>query len=125
MSDALALMLAIKAVSKLGRKDEARAIREPEFAPFVFRPVASAPVKKETSRAKAVVSANTTRASRTLAELGVPNPLASEMELYLGLMGNTDGGKVVGYSFVTPDGASHALRLCEAEKVARATTKAA
>jgi hypothetical protein len=125
MSDALALMFAIKAVSKLGRNDEAQIIPEPEFAPFVFRPVATAPVKKETSRAKAIVSANTARASRTLAELGVPNPLASEMELCLGLMGYTDGGNVVGYTFVTPDGASHALRLSEAKKVARATNRAA
>lgn len=121
MSDALALMFAIKAVSKLGRNDDARKIPEPEFKPFVFPTrTTSKVVKMDTNRTK---TANTTRSARTLAELGVPSNLASEMELLLGMMGSTKGNDVVGYTFVTPDGASHSLRLSATET--KATNKAA
>jgi hypothetical protein len=121
MSDALALMFAIKAVSKLGRRDDARAIPEPEFKPFVFNPTTSKVVKMNSTRAR---TANTSRSASTLSELGVPGNLASEMELIFGLMGNTKGNEVVGYTFVTPDGASHALRLSKAETAEKATRAA-
>jgi hypothetical protein len=124
MSDALALMFAIKAVSKLGRSDDARAIPEPEFKPFVFHPTTSKVVKMNSTRTKTVAPANTARSASTLAELGVPGNLASEMELLLGLMGSTKGSEVVGYTFVTPDGASHALRLSKAELSEKATKAA-
>ena len=49
----------------------------------------------------------------SLKELGVPGPLAREMEAIFKVRGQTSGGRVVGYRFVTPDGASHPLRLEE------------
>jgi hypothetical protein len=121
MSDTFGLMFAIKAVSKLGRSDDARAIPEPEFKPFVFHPTTSKVVKMDSTRTK---TANTARSASTLAELGVPGNLASEMELIFGLMGSTKGSEVVGYTFVTPDGASHALRLSKAEAAEKATKAA-
>jgi hypothetical protein len=118
MSDALGLRLPIK---WMGRDEVDRVIPEPEFAPFAFH----TPVKKVTARAKAAASANTASASHTLAELGVPNSLASEMEFVLGLLGSTKGNAVVGYTFITPDGSSHALRLTEAERFEKKNDKAA
>ncbi len=121
MSDVLAVMFAIKALSKLGRNDEARVIPEPEFKPFAFHPVTSKVIKMDGTRTK---TANTARSASTLADLGVPGNLASEMELVLGLMGRTKGSDVVGYTFVTPDGASHALRLSKAGTSEKATKAA-
>jgi hypothetical protein len=122
MSDTLALMFAVKAVSKLGRSDDARPIPEPEFKPFVFHPTTSKVVQMNGTRTK---TATSPRSASTLAELGVPGNLASEMELLFGLMGNTKGGEVVGYTFVTPDGASHGLRLSKADADTGTATRAA
>jgi hypothetical protein len=47
------------------------------------------------------------------------------MEVAFGLLGTTKGDAVVGYTFVTPDGTSHALRLAEGPKLGRKGSKAA
>ena len=52
----------------------------------------------------------TAEAPRTLRELGVDGGLAAEMELGLGVLGAIQDGRVVGFTFVTPDGRRHALR---------------
>jgi hypothetical protein len=49
-------------------------------------------------------------APRTLRQLGLPGPLALELEAALRVLGATRGDRVVGFRFVTPDGRSHALR---------------
>ena len=77
---------------------ESPVVPEPEFLPFRF---------PEATRESAPVPL----APRTLAELGVDSALAREMELHLQLLGHTQGDRIVGFSFRTPDGTSHALRL--------------
>jgi hypothetical protein len=47
----------------------------------------------------------------TLRELGVPGMLAADLEAALRALGMTSGDRIVGYTFVTPDGARHGLRL--------------
>jgi hypothetical protein len=47
---------------------------------------------------------------RTLEELGVPRPLAADLEAALRVMGMVEGDRIVGLAFRTPDGALHALR---------------
>ena len=47
----------------------------------------------------------------TLEELGVPRALAVEMEAVFKAMGLTQGDRVVGYEFRTPDGVRHSLRV--------------
>lgn len=51
-----------------------------------------------------------TEAARTLRELGIPGALATELESTLRMLGATEGDRVVGFTFVTPDGKRHALR---------------
>ncbi len=51
-----------------------------------------------------------TEAARTLRELGLPGALATELESTLRMLGATEGDRVVGFTFVTPDGKRHALR---------------
>jgi hypothetical protein len=53
------------------------------------------------------------KSSKTLRELGVPEALASDLEAALRGLGKTDGERVIGFTFVTPDGARHELRLEE------------
>jgi hypothetical protein len=48
---------------------------------------------------------------RTLRELGVPDELKSEFEAAFKAMGATAGDRIVGFTFVTPEGARHRLRL--------------
>ena len=49
-------------------------------------------------------------APATLKELGVPGPLAAEMEIVMGLMSQSETGRFLGYTFCTPDGVLHRLR---------------
>ena len=55
-------------------------------------------------------------APRTLRELGVPGSLATEMEAALKALGRTDGDRITGFAFVTPEGARHELRLEAADQ---------
>jgi len=104
MADAYALMLGFRAVSMIAReRDGLEKVPEPEFVPFKL------PSRR--AEAEAVAPANIAQKPRTLSELGVPGPLASEMELWFGLLGATRGDQVVGYTFRTPDGVIHPLRL--------------
>jgi len=50
---------------------------------------------------------------KTLRELGVPTGLARDFEEALKLLGKTHGDRVVGFTFITPDGARHELRVAE------------
>ena len=67
---------------------------------------------------RAEAKAYTTEAAapepETLKELGVPGPLASELEAVLHVAGKSgEDGRIVGYRFVTPDGVSHELCMGE------------
>ncbi len=92
-------------------REENRAHRirvpEPEFKPFRFP-------GREAVAVRAIAPANVAREPSTLAELGVPGPLASELEATFRMMGVTRGDRVVGYTFTAPDGTRHALRLATA-----------
>jgi hypothetical protein len=57
-----------------------------------------------------------TETARTLRELGVPGTLAADLEAAFRTLGATEAGKVVGFTFVTPDGKRHALRAAETTK---------
>jgi hypothetical protein len=48
---------------------------------------------------------------KTLRELGVPDELRKELEATFKAMGKTNGDKIVGFTFVTPEGTRHRLRL--------------
>lgn len=50
-------------------------------------------------------------APKTLRELGIDAGLAADFELAFRLMGKVQGGQVVGYTFATPDGQRHTLRV--------------
>ncbi|HVO18204.1 MAG TPA: hypothetical protein VMU15_03045 [Anaeromyxobacter sp.] len=49
-------------------------------------------------------------APRTLRELGLPGELALDLEAAFRVLGATEGDRVLGFRFVTPDGRRHALR---------------
>jgi len=85
------------------RRDARITVPEPEFRPFRL------PRREAAAQVRPIASAR--REPRTLEELGVPGPLARELETTLELMGHTRGDRVVGYAFVTADGARHPLRL--------------
>ena len=61
-------------------------------------------------------------AAKTLRELGVDGGFAADFELTFRLMGAVEGERVVGFTFETPDGRRHALRVerGEAPGLARA-----
>jgi len=63
-----------------------------------------------------------TAGAKTLRELGIDGGLAAEFELVWRLMGAVNGDRVVGYTFTTPDGQRHALRVEKREgpEIARA-----
>ncbi len=86
-----------------GNRGDRIKVPEPEFKPFRF--------PRREAAARSVAAANVAREPRTLAELGVPGPLASELEATFRRMGLTRGDRVVGYTFTAPDGTRHALRL--------------
>jgi hypothetical protein len=46
----------------------------------------------------------------TLRELGLPGALATDIEAALRQLGATEDGRIIGFTFVTPDGKRHALR---------------
>jgi len=60
----------------------------------------------ETKAAKEAVEA-----PKTLRELGIDGSLAADFELALRLMGAVDGDRVIGFTFTTPDGQRHTLRV--------------
>lgn len=107
MSDLFALLLGLRAVGT-ARDREAPVVPEPEFKPFRLpsRSGATGPAPC----AARIAAANTTLEPRTLTELGVPQPVAAELEATFRMLGMTSGDRIVGYTFRTPDGASHALR---------------
>ena len=51
-----------------------------------------------------------TEAASTLRELGLPGALATELESALRVLGATEDGRIIGFTFVTPDGKRHRLR---------------
>jgi hypothetical protein len=59
------------------------------------------------------------RNEKTLAELGVPGPIATELEAALGALGLVKEGRVVGYTFLTPDGRRHAIAVDAAPTAVR------
>ncbi len=112
MSDALMLLLGLRAVVRAARDQNAPpVVPEPEFKPFQLSSRRGAgPARVQRSGTEAVPPANTGRTPRTLEELGVPRSLAAEIEGSLQLMGMIDGDRIVGFTYRTPDGAVHALR---------------
>ena len=96
--DALSLLFGLEVIASESC-DQRRepVVPEPEFRPFVFR-------REEPARQVTAV------APATLQELGVPAVLASELEAALRYVGATEGDRVMGYTFRTPDGVTHALR---------------
>jgi hypothetical protein len=62
---------------------------------------------------------------KTLRELGVPDVLALDLEAALKGLGKTDGERVIGFTFVTPDGERHRLRLEERDPADPARERAA
>ena len=115
MTDTMALFALFEALGALtGRKREAAVVPEPEFKPFKLEGRARA-----AARAAALPpAANTTREARTLEELGVPAPLAAELELSLRALGMTKGERVTAFTFRTTDGASYALKTTPARTAA-------
>ncbi len=107
----MSLWLGVRAAFRAARdQHEQRVVPEPEFKPFQLpsrRGALPAPVR---AQAESMPAANTAGTPRTLEELGVPGSLAGEIEATLRLMGMVDGENVVGFTFRTPDGASHPLR---------------
>lgn len=110
MTDTMALFAMFGALTELtGRNRSEAVVPEPEFKRFHL-PKRSG----TTARAAALAPVNTTRDRRTLEELGVPGPLARELEASLEALGMTKGERITGFTFRTPDGASHALRATPA-----------
>lgn len=103
-TDALALIVGYKALEAEIREGETK-VPEPEFKPFRF------PKKEAAARSLPTTPANVTREPRTLEELGIPGPLAREMEVTFRALGLTRGDRVVGYTFTARNGSRHALRL--------------
>ncbi|BDG05347.1 hypothetical protein [Anaeromyxobacter oryzae] len=48
---------------------------------------------------------------RTLEDLGVPGPLAAELEAVFRAMGSVHAGQIDGRAFVTRDGERHAIQV--------------
>jgi hypothetical protein len=90
-------------------EEEARRIEEPPFEPFDLSAVRSG-----RAAARLEAAAGPERPPATLAELGVPGELARNLEVTFRAMGATAGGRVAGFRFRTPDGASGPIRLDDA-----------
>jgi hypothetical protein len=73
---------------------------------------------------KRVEAKETAGELKTLRELGVDGGLAAEFELVFRLMGAVQGDRVVGYTFSTPDGQRHSLRVERSETEAEASRAA-
>jgi hypothetical protein len=113
MANTIALFTLLDATNEAPGKAREAVVPEPEFKRFKFPKRDGVAV-----RAAAIAPVNTTREARTLAELGVPAPLARELEATLRAMGMTKGEKVTGFTFRTPDGAAHALKTAETRAAA-------
>ena len=113
MTDAMTtLWLGLRAAFRAGwDREAAPAVPEPEFEPFHLPGRRGAGQAPRPVPADGIGAANTARTARTLAELGVPGPLAAEMETTLRAMGMVEGDRIVGFTFRTPDGAAHPLRV--------------
>lgn len=111
MLDSFALVLGLRAVSGAGRAAQLPEVPEPEFKRFVF------PKREAAAEAAA---ANSTQSTRTLEELGIPRPFATELEATFRAMGAVEGDQVVGFTFRTPDGVSYSLRAASAAARAQA-----
>jgi hypothetical protein len=70
-------------------------------------------MKRVEDQRNGVDQAATSPRPKSLRELGVAGPLAAELEAALRAAGKVQGRRVVGFSFVTPDGVSHALCVRE------------
>ncbi len=117
MSDAFMLLLGLRAVMRAARDQNAPpVVPEPEFKPFQLSSRRGTAAAR--SRADAVAPANTSRAPRTLEELGVPRSMAAELEMALRGMGKVDGDRIVGFTFRTPDGVEHPLRAATPARAA-------
>jgi len=103
LKNALSLIWTYKALA--ANRGEETEVPEPEFKPFRF------PRKEAAAQVRSIAPTRVARQPKTLAELGVPGPLARELETTLRLMGLTRGDRVIGYTFTAPDGSRHALRL--------------
>lgn len=104
MTDAMGLF-GIFGMMKADAEEKKAGVPEPEFKPFRFpRPEATE------VRTNALTPANTAREPRTLEELGVPGPLAKELEATFRLLGHTRGDRVTGFTFRTVDGTAYALK---------------
>jgi hypothetical protein len=127
MSDAImSLWLGLRAAVQAGRDQHARpVVPEPEFKPFQLPSRHGALPAPARAQADGIPAANTTDTPRTLEELGVPRPLASDIEATLRVMGMVDGDRIVGFTFRTPDGATHALRAGRAVGATDQTDRAA
>ena len=107
MTNGMSLFTMWEALTELvGRGRRETVVPEPEFRPFKLPRRDGVAVRP----AALPRSANTTREARTLAELGVPAPLAAELEISLRALGLTKGERVTGFTFRTTDGASYALK---------------
>jgi hypothetical protein len=96
--EAFAYIVGLKVTGAFWRSERrGPVVPEPEFKPFVFS-------KEEP------VAPVTASAPATLQQLGVPAGLAGELEAALRHVGAVQGDRVVGFTFRTPDGVSHALR---------------
>ncbi len=92
---------------------------EPRLSHTAASVAAEVAAAAETQRARPVLKVGE---PATLRELGVPGPLAAEMELVMGLMNQGGTGRYLGYTFCTPDGVLHRLRR---ERDERSEEKAA
>ncbi len=102
MTDAITLFTFFKTTDE---EKAPKGVPEPEFKPFRFpRPEAAA------VRAEALTPANTAREPRTLEELGVPGPLARELEATFRVLGAARGDEVTGFTFRAVDGTRYALK---------------
>jgi hypothetical protein len=111
MWDAIALLFGLQAIERIARDWEAPVVPEPEFKPFKLSARrGSGPATGGRAPAGELAAVNTTRGSSTLEELGVPHPLAVELEAVLRVMGRVEGDHVVGFTYRTPDGVLHRLR---------------
>ncbi len=114
MLDAIAMLLGLQALERARRRN-APVVPEPEFKPFLLSSRrGSGPAPGSRAPAEELSAANTTRASSTLEELGVPGTLAADLEAALRAMGRVEGERIVGFTYRTRDGVLHELRTAGA-----------
>ena len=74
-------------------------------------PEGRVPGRDNRMKAKVEVMSEKKQPEKTLRELGVPDELRKEFEATFKALGKTRGDKIVGFTFVTPEGTRHQLRL--------------